>query len=44
MRRDSSIRPLLEAKYDNVQARLNDLIQLEAIAAQYQSRTEFLAR
>lgn len=35
--------PLLEAKYDNVQARLNDLIQLEAIAARYQSRTEFLA-
>lgn len=35
--------PLLETKYDNVQARLNDLIQLEAIAARYQSRTEFLA-
>ena len=35
--------PLLESKYDNVKARLNDLIQLEAIAARYQSRTEFLS-
>ncbi len=35
--------PLLETKYDNVKARLNDLIQLEAIAARYQSRTEFLS-
>ncbi len=35
--------PLLETKYDNVKARLNDLIQLEAIAARYQSRTDFLA-
>ena len=35
--------PLLEMKYDNVKARLNDLIQLEAIAARYQSRTDFLA-
>ena len=35
--------PLLETKYDNVKARLNDLIQLEAIAARYQSRMEFLA-
>jgi len=35
--------PLLETKYDNVKARLNDLIQLEAIAARYQNRTEFLA-
>jgi DNA helicase-2/ATP-dependent DNA helicase PcrA len=35
--------PLLESRYDHVQARLNDLIQLEGIAARYQSRTEFLA-
>ncbi|MEI6538226.1 MAG: ATP-dependent helicase [Planctomycetota bacterium] len=35
--------PLLETKYDNVKSRLNDLIQLEAIAARYQSRTDFLA-
>ena len=35
--------PLLETKYDNVKARQNDLIQLEAIAARYQSRTEFLS-
>ena len=35
--------PLVETKYDNVQARLNDLIQLEAIAARYQSRSEFLS-
>jgi len=35
--------PLVETRYDNVQARLNDLIQLEAIAARYQSRSEFLS-
>jgi DNA helicase-2/ATP-dependent DNA helicase PcrA len=35
--------PLLEAAYDNVTARVNDLKQLEAIAGRYQSRGEFLA-
>ncbi|MFO0977483.1 MAG: ATP-dependent helicase [Planctomycetaceae bacterium] len=35
--------PLLESKYDNVVARTNDLKQLEAIAARYQSRSEFLS-
>jgi DNA helicase-2/ATP-dependent DNA helicase PcrA len=35
--------PLLESAYDNAAARLNDLKQLEAIAARYQSRAEFLA-
>ncbi len=35
--------PLLQSKYDNVQARTNDLKQLEAIAARYQSRGEFLS-
>ncbi len=35
--------PLLEAKYDNVQARTNDLKQLESIAARYQTRGEFLS-
>ncbi len=35
--------PLLESAYDNSTARLNDLKQLEAIAARYQSRAEFLA-
>ena len=35
--------PLVETRYDNVQARLNDLVQLEAIAARYQSRSEFLS-
>jgi DNA helicase-2/ATP-dependent DNA helicase PcrA len=35
--------PLLESAYDNAAARLNDLKQLEAIAARYQSRAEFLS-
>jgi DNA helicase-2/ATP-dependent DNA helicase PcrA len=35
--------PLLEAQYDNVAARLNDLKQLESIAARYGSRGEFLS-
>ena len=35
--------PLLESAYDNAAARLNDLKQLEAIAARYQSRADFLA-
>jgi DNA helicase-2/ATP-dependent DNA helicase PcrA len=35
--------PLLEAQYDNVAARLNDLQQLESIAARYGSRGEFLS-
>jgi DNA helicase-2/ATP-dependent DNA helicase PcrA len=35
--------PLLEASYDNVVARTNDLQQLEAIAARYRSRGEFLS-
>ncbi len=35
--------PLLESKYDNVQARTNDLKQLEVIASRYRSRTEFLS-
>lgn len=35
--------PLLESRYDNVQARVNDLQQLETIAARYQSRGEFLS-
>ncbi|MCA9058298.1 MAG: ATP-dependent helicase [Planctomycetaceae bacterium] len=35
--------PLVESKYDNVKARLNDLQQLESIAARYQSRAEFLS-
>lgn len=34
--------PLLESAYDNVAPRVNDLKQLEAIAARYQSRGEFL--
>jgi DNA helicase-2/ATP-dependent DNA helicase PcrA len=35
--------PLLEASYDNVAARTNDLQQLEAIAARYRNRGEFLS-
>jgi len=35
--------PLLERRYDNVQARLRDLEQIEALAARSQSRSEFLA-
>lgn len=34
--------PLLEAKYDNIKPRINDLKQLETIAARYRSRSEFL--
>ncbi len=34
--------PLLESAYDNVAPRINDLRQLETIAARYQSRGEFL--
>ena len=43
MRPDYFYAPLLETKYDNVKARLNDLIQLEAIAAQYTKRQISLA-
>jgi DNA helicase-2/ATP-dependent DNA helicase PcrA len=35
--------PLLERRYDNVQARLHDLEQIEALAARSQSRSQFLA-
>jgi DNA helicase-2/ATP-dependent DNA helicase PcrA len=35
--------PLLERRYDNVQARLRDLEQIEALAARSQSRSQFLA-
>ena len=35
--------PLLERRYDNVQARLRDLEQIEALAARAQSRSQFLA-
>jgi DNA helicase-2/ATP-dependent DNA helicase PcrA len=35
--------PLLESAYDNAAARVNDLKQLESIAARYQSRSEFLS-
>jgi DNA helicase-2/ATP-dependent DNA helicase PcrA len=35
--------PLVEAQYDNVAARLNDLQQLESIAGRYGSRSEFLS-
>ena len=35
--------PLLERKYDNVQARLRDLEQIEGLAARSQTRSQFLA-
>lgn len=35
--------PLLESRYENVQARTNDLKQLEVIAARYRTRGEFLS-
>ena len=35
--------PLLERRYDNVQARLRDLEQIEALAARSRTRSEFLA-
>ncbi len=35
--------PLLERRYENVQARLRDLEQIEALAARAQSRSQFLA-
>ncbi len=35
--------PLLERRYDNPQARLRDLEQLEALASRAQSRSQFLA-
>ena len=35
--------PLLERRYDNVQARLRDLEQIEALAARSESRSQFLA-
>ena len=35
--------PLLERRYDNVQARLRDLEQIEALAARSQTRSQFLA-
>ena len=35
--------PLLERRYDNAQARLRDLEQIEALAARSQSRSQFLA-
>ena len=35
--------PLLEAAYDSVKARLEDLQQLEAMAARYQNRRDFLS-
>ncbi len=34
--------PLLEAKFDNAKSRINDLKQLEVMAARYRSRGEFL--
>ncbi len=34
--------PLLEAKYDHAEARLNDLQQLEFVSARYQNRQKFL--
>jgi len=37
-------RPLAESNYDNVKARMNDLQQLEVIAARYRSRGEFLSQ
>ncbi len=35
--------PLLERRYDNAQARLRDLEQIEALAARARSRSQFLA-
>ncbi|MCX6372641.1 MAG: ATP-binding domain-containing protein [Actinobacteria bacterium] len=35
--------PLLERRYDNAQARLRDLEQIEALAARSRTRSEFLA-
>jgi DNA helicase-2/ATP-dependent DNA helicase PcrA len=35
--------PLLERRYDNVQARLRDLEQIEGLAARSQTRSQFLA-
>jgi len=35
--------PLLERKYDNVQARLRDLEQIEGLAARSRTRSQFLA-
>jgi DNA helicase-2/ATP-dependent DNA helicase PcrA len=35
--------PLLERKYDNIQARLRDLEQIEGLAARAQTRSQFLA-
>ncbi len=36
-------KPLAEARYDNVRVRLNDISQLEVIAARFRSRAEFLS-
>jgi DNA helicase-2/ATP-dependent DNA helicase PcrA len=36
--------PLVESHYDNVKARINDLKQLEIIAARYSTRGEFLSQ
>ncbi|MCH2200719.1 MAG: ATP-dependent helicase [Fuerstiella sp.] len=35
--------PLVEARYDNAKARINDIRQLEVIAARYKTRREFLS-
>lgn len=39
----SFYKPLAEARYDNVKARINDLKQLEIIAARFKTRGEFLS-
>lgn len=36
-------RPVVESRYDNVKARINDIKQLEVIAARYRTRRDFLS-